>query len=564
MLRFDARTGTALARPRRIASADVLADVLTFSPDGRRLVTAEQRSDDPAVLNRLLPAEDRAIVVRDARTLRVLRSVPGGEFGGELRGPEYNPFGVPHKFALSPAADTLAVGRFDGSVHLVDLRTGAIRTAFGRHTAPVSGTRFTSDGRFLMTVGEDGKAIVWDVDAGAAGETFAGHVGPVLALAVDRRSGTLYTGGHDGSVIAWDLVGDRRLGRPFDAGPGSDVLFPPATSISRNGRLLATTQRGPDWRGAPGARREGHVTVVDTRTMAPRDLTIRGVPLDGQGSFAPAFPAFGPRGTLVVSGPGGFLALADARTGEVLHRLRGHRDLVSPPAVSADGRIIATTSADRTLRVWDARSARPLGDPIPLDLELGDGATASVALSPDGRLVAAAREKEAFVLSEIGSRRRLARLRVDHSLPTTLSFSRDGRLLLGGSADGRVRVFSVADRRPIGPAFPAHAGPVMSVDASPDGRTLLTTGTDGRLRLWDLASRRPIGRPLPGPEDVPAIATFAPDGDRILAVYANGRGYRWDVRPSAWMDHACQVAGRRLTRKEWRDVLADRPYQPAC
>ena len=104
----------------------------------------------------------------------------------------------------------------------------------------------------------------------------------------------------------------------------------------------------------------------------------------------------------------------------------------------------------------------------------------------------------------------------------------------------------------------------MSVDASPDGRTLLTTGTDGRLRLWDLASRRPIGRALPGPEDVPAIAAFAPDGDRILAVYANGRGYRWDVRPSAWMDHACQVAGRRLTRQEWRDVLPDRPYAPAC
>ena len=70
---------------------------------------------------------------------------------------------------------------------------------------------FTSDGRFLVTVGDDANAIVWDVRAARATETFRGHAGRVLAAAVDRRARTLYTAGLDGSVIAWDLAGDRRL-----------------------------------------------------------------------------------------------------------------------------------------------------------------------------------------------------------------------------------------------------------------------------------------------------------------------------------------------------------------
>jgi len=38
----------------------------------------------------------------------------------------------------------------------------------------------------------------------------------------------------------------------------------------------------------------------------------------------------------------------------------------------------------------------------------------------------------------------------------------------------------------------------------------------------------------------------------------------WDVRPAVWEHHACVVAGRMLTREEWRSVLADHAYAPAC
>jgi WD40 repeat protein len=105
---------------------------------------------------------------------------------------------------------------------------------------------------------------------------------------------------------------------------------------------------------------------------------------------------------------------------------------------------------------------------------------------------------------------------------------------------------------------------VLSVDLSPDGRTLATSSGDGTTRLWELASGRPIGTPLPGVPGHPVTSTFVNGGRGLVAVYDNGRGYRWDISPRSWERRACAVAGRTLTQTEWKHVLPERGYAPAC
>ena len=530
LLRFDARTGTRIGPPHTIAAPGALADMLAFSPDGRRLITAAGGTLFAPETRAVIDDGDRSVVVRDARTSRPLRRYPALTYAG----------------AVSPDARTFAIGGQDGTVRLLDLETGRLRTASGRHAGAVQSAVFTSDGRILVTVGDDGNAIVWDVHAARATETFRGHASRVLAAAVDRHARTLYTAGLDGNVIAWDLTGDRRLGRTFQAGTGSGDWFP-STAISGDGRSLVTLQD------------RGAVSVVAVATLTRRSLPVRGAPVvpPSQAAYA---PAFGPRGRLVVAGVNGFLALVDIRTGRVVARLRGHHGLVFTPTTSADGAVIASTGLDGTLRLWDARTAGELGPPIPL----GGPPATDASISPGATRVAVSVAAGTIDVFDVRSRRRLARLRVDASTPTFSRFSRDGRYLLAGSKDGRVRVFAAGDLRPLGPAFAAHDGSVSSVDASPDGRTLVTAGSDGQVRLWDLASRQPIGTPLPGPENINAVAFFAPDGAHVFAVFRDGSGYRWDVRPPAWERMACKIAGRRLTPAEWHDALPGRAYAPAC
>jgi DNA-binding SARP family transcriptional activator/WD40 repeat protein len=526
MLRFAASDGRRLGRPERFAPGVQTGEVLAFGPDGRQFVTRE----------------DGDVVVRDARTLRVVHRLPGGAVFPEREQGDID-LGVPEVAALAPGATKLAAGGEDGRVRITDLRTGVTATASGRHDSAVTGVQFAAGSELLVTIGDDARALVWDVEQRAVRETLAGHAGRVLAAAVDDSGRTLHTAGLDSRVITWDLAGDRRLGRPFAAGRGVGApgAFFPSTAISADGRTLVTNQRGG-------------VSLIDTATFARRSVPVPG------GTPEVNAPAFAADGRIAVAGLDGFLALVDVETGRVHARMRGHENVVFTPVSMAGGRRIVTTGLDATLRVWDGSSGSAIGRPIRLDGPPGG----HVAVARDGRTVAVPLARGTVDVYDVSARRRVARLSIDGSATVAAAFSRDGDLLVAGSDDGRVRLFSTADWRPLSAPLEAHAGFVSTVDVSPDGRHFVTAATDGQVRLWDRASRRPIGTPLPGPRNVTAVAYFSPDGAYVYAVFANGRGYRWDVRPGAWERHACAVAGRQLARDEWDAVLPDRPFAPAC
>jgi WD40 repeat protein len=142
-------------------------------------------------------------------------------------------------------------------------------------------------------------------------------------------------------------------------------------------------------------------------------------------------------------------------------------------------------------------------------------------------------------------------------------FSADGRTLVYGDAQGRVWFYDTRSWTPRGEPLAGPPVPVESADLSPDGRLLAVTWTDGTARLWDVAARRPIGGTAINTGGNWITAAFAGDGRRLLFATALG-GTVWDVRPAAWERHACAVAGRVLTRAEWRATLPGRDYAPAC
>jgi WD40 repeat protein len=143
-------------------------------------------------------------------------------------------------------------------------------------------------------------------------------------------------------------------------------------------------------------------------------------------------------------------------------------------------------------------------------------------------------------------------------------FTPDGHVLVVADHEGRLRLFDTATWKLRAPPVDAHSGEILSVAISPDGRTLATTSFDGTTRLWNTASGRQISDGLPGPPNRRSGAIFLRDGSRLLAAYEDGRALLWDLRPSTWTTRACSIAGRILTRAEWRDALPDRAYAPVC
>ena len=522
--RFDARSGRRIIGPLALghAPSPVLA-----TRNGRVVtVTAD------------------ALVIRDGRTLRPLRRVGiGASTAPRAAG----------AFAVSPDDRTVAVGEADGSVRFVDLRNGVVRRASGRHGGRVTAARFSSDGRSLVSASDDGGAILWDVRERAAQETLSGHASGIAALQLTPDGHTLFTAGLDGSILVWDLAGTRRLGRPFEAG-GSTRAH---AALSADGRRLAIGQQ------------DGRVSVVDVRDPRRR----RTFPAVSEGGAVGGIRLV-PGGPLaVVTGPGEYAALVDTEKGRVVRTLAPRRDadyepVVGTPGISADGRLLALPQdvGGNLIYVglWTLPDGRPLGAPLRVDYELRDA-----QLSPDGRELLVVVVKNADLQSggveawDVHTRRRVRSLAFDR-LPAFTRFSPDGRLFATGNRYGESRVYETATFKPVTRVLSGEAGAIIAASITPDNRTLATGSESGALQLWDIPTGQSLGAPLPGVPSHAVTPAFTPDGGHLVAVYDTGRAYLWDIRPASLAQHACDVAGRRLTPTEWAQFLPGRDYDPAC
>jgi WD40 repeat protein len=517
--RFDAATGQPRGREQHIGGPTTHPITLMVAGHGGQVVTTSR---------------DRT-VIRDARTLRPVRGLTAGAA----------------QAALSPNDRTLLLGGGDGSVRFLDLVTGRVATASGRHEGEILQAAFSADGRTAVTAGADGRVIVWDVARAAAAETLEGHTGHINGLAISRDGSTLYTASWEGSVVISDLSGARRLGHRFRTGPDDKQPFLPRSALTSDGRVLAV------------GHADGTVTLIDSRTLE-RSAPLRVIakdPVTRLGFMSGMNFVPGTR-LLAVGGGAGFLALIDVRRGKLVARLRGHDGTVFRPSFSADGHVMATASYDGTVRLWRMPSGRPLGPPLSEPPDVAD-----VSLSPDGRTLAIATsgaDPQGIDIVDVATRRSRGLPGAETAYYDFVRFTPDGRFLVTGSGKGSVRLWSTDTWKPVGRGLGGHGGSVLSESTSPDGSTLATGSPDGTIRLWDVASQQPLGAPLPGIPNRSVVPLFTPDGAYLFAVSNAGHAYRWDMRWSSLVRQACAVASRQLTRAEWEAALPGRDYAPAC
>jgi WD40 repeat protein len=183
---------------------------------------------------------------------------------------------------------------------------------------------------------------------------------------------------------------------------------------------------------------------------------------------------------------------------------------------------VATGSKDRTARVWDAATGRPVTPPL-----AHDGGVMSVAFSPDGRHLLTGSDDKLARLWDVETGRAVLPPLAHPAGGVRAAYGPDGRRAVTTCEDGTARVWDAATGRPVCPPL-THAGWVQAVAFSPDGRRVATGSKDRTARVWDAATGQPVTPPLEHDGGV-FLTEFSPDGRRLRTATAGGTARVWEL-----------------------------------
>jgi WD40 repeat protein len=226
---------------------------------------------------------------------------------------------------------------------------------------------------------------------------------------------------------------------------------------------------------------------------------------------------------------------------------------------SGDGRLLALGEDDaRRTRIVD----RSWEEVASIGVE-GTHLRNAFALSPDGRLLAVASQRERRP-DPTSARVTIWDVEQGEVLTTIpvwaydVAFDPSGTKIATGSQYGIVDIWDVRTGANVMSSH-GHAGEIHSVRFSPDGSVLATGGTDGTVRTWDPTTGAPL-LVLEGHQGVVDRLAFSPDGSMLASSNWDGVGRVWALDLDDLIEIAREELTRGFTDAECRQYL----HQPSC
>ncbi|MCA9072237.1 MAG: WD40 repeat domain-containing protein, partial [Planctomycetaceae bacterium] len=389
------------------------------------------------------------------------------------------------------------------------------------HSDAVLHAAISRDGKYVATASRDRTARLWSAVNGQQLKTYAeGHSFLSMQAIFSPDGKWLFTAAFDNTVRVWNVAHGTEVARLNHTGRNA------ALAVSPDGQFLVTgsddetakvwnlkslkeagaTQKTPE----PNWVLKDHNREITTIAISPSGHWIYTGDVRGRGR------------------------LWDSKTGEVIHRMKGHSGAITAAVFLADGSRVLTASRDKTVGCWDVATGKEHRE----NVLKHPGDVTSIALLPNGSQVITSCDDKTVRLWNLKTSQVERTLHQGDDIHT-VDVSPNGQLALGlSSVEGRIRVWQVANGREVAsPSAPLQGGPffqltsetdsLWSATFSPDNHGLLTVaGND--VRLWNLKTGEE--RMSFNPHGAVASAEFSPDGQRLVTAGWDHTARIWNIK----------------------------------
>jgi WD40 repeat protein len=294
--------------------------------------------------------------------------------------------------------------------------------------------------------------------------SLSGHKGAVNSVVFTPFNQQAISGSADKTIRVWDL----KTGQTSQTLTSTNVIS--KIALSADGKTVHGT--GPSL--APNVKSWRRENGQLQRVITDFDSVVRSIDVN---------PSNGLLATGLLDGQ---IKIWDNETGKLLRILKGHTDAVSSVAFSPDSRFLVSSGvrSDRTVRVWDATT----GEMLRTLLGGHQDWVLSVAVSPNGRYIASSSADKTIKLWDFESGLLLKTFTGHTNWVRSVAFSRNNNRIVSGSKDGTVKVWDVdsgALRYDLSGKTKA-IDEVQSVAFASDNQTIMAGSTDQIVRIWRL------------------------------------------------------------------------------
>ncbi len=450
--------------------------------------------------------------------------------------------------AFSPQDDMIASASRDGSIKIWQLDGKNIHT-LSAHQGWVNDVTFapnhTQSDYLLASSGEDGTIKLWSVnqDSNQQLQNIQGDEGRIKQITFSPDGSKISGACENGIVKLWRVT-DGSLITYFPTGEEINAL-----SYSPDGKLLATAGANSQvniW-NADGIWQQslnGHGGQVLSLSFHPDGNTLASTSTDKTVRLwqvrQPAFLENGGIYSIAVSPISPEIFATTRWNGEIelwhknpdnsrelLFTLPGHESTVTQIQFSPDGRILASASWDKTIKLWRMEDKSLIAT-----LKGHQDGIQSIAFGWDKKgyvLASGSEDKTIKLWSIIDEQTELIATLTDHQDSIkTLAFNPKGRILASGSYDQTIKLWSREGE--LLQTLSGHNLAISTLVFSPDGNTLVSGSWDNTIRFWQinqLGKEASLLTTLKGHQNGVTGLNFNPEGSILASSSADGTIKLW-------------------------------------